>query len=245
MARSRVSAIESVAAASVGADPFGDDVGSPQIAEFEPGARHLVGVGRPDAAPRRAERVIAARRLGGAVGRDVIGQHDVRAVRDLDARDVDADAGKHVQFVDQPAQADDRPAADEQQRPRLQHRARYDPQREFARADDDRVACVVAAAEARHDVVVGAVVVDDAALALVAPLDADDDVGLPVTDAGYDALHRVYSPRNSRSSVGADGRGGAPLNSVITYSLKSALGQPKSLRENFSGSLGSNDSWSR
>ena len=55
----------------------------------------------------------------------------------------------------------------------------------------------------------------------------------------------AQSPRKSRSVVEPTGSGGTPSNVVMTYSLKSAFGQPKSARENLVGSSGLNDSCSR
>ena len=53
---------------------------------------------------------------------------------------------------------------------------RHDVQRELRVADLDRVPGVVAAAEPRDDAVVAREQIDDAAFALVAPLDAEHDV---------------------------------------------------------------------
>ena len=44
----------------------------------------------------------------------MIRQHDVRAVGDLDARDVDADRRQALEFAEQAAEADDGTAADEE-----------------------------------------------------------------------------------------------------------------------------------
>ncbi len=66
---------------------------------------------------------------------------------------------------------------------------------------------IISAAETRHDVVVARVIIDDAAFAFVAELKADDYVdGSPI------------------------GIGATPSNDVMTYSLNSAFGQPKSAR---------------
>ena len=164
----------------------------------------------------------------------MIREDHVRAIRDRDARDVHADALEHLEFGEQTLEADHRAAADEERGARLQHAAGHDAQRQFTLAHHQRVAGVVAAAEAGDDVVVRGEQIDDAALALVAPLHAENDVGLV-----------RHSPRNSRSLVSPMGCGRMPLNVVNTNSLKRALGQPKSFRENRPGSLGSNDSCKR
>ena len=94
----------------------------------------------------------------------MIRQHDVRAIGDLYARRVDAERRQAFEFVEQRRRIDDRAAADEELDVRMQHARRNDAQRELAIADDDRVPGVVAAAEARDDVVVGGVEIDDPAL---------------------------------------------------------------------------------
>jgi hypothetical protein len=59
---------------------------------------------------------------------------------------------------------------------RDQGTGRNDSKREFRVAYNDRVARVITAAEPRDDVVILRVEVYDPAFALVAPLNADDDV---------------------------------------------------------------------
>src|SRR6202011_5283032 len=51
--------------------------------------------------------------------------------------------------------------------------------------------------------------------------------------------------RKPRSVVEPTGSGGTPSNDVMTYSLNSAFGQPKSVRVYLVGSSGLNDSCSR
>jgi hypothetical protein len=52
-----------------------------------------------------------------------------------------------------------------------------DPQCQLPLTDDDRVARVISAREPRNDVVIARIEIDDAAFALVAPLQSNDDVG--------------------------------------------------------------------
>ncbi len=88
-----------------------------------------------------------------------------------------------------PAQRDDGAGADQELDALDQDAGRHDVQRELRLADLDRVPGIVAAAEPRDDAVVAREQVDDAPLALVAPLNADADVegapglGRPEDDA--------------------------------------------------------------
>ena len=138
----------------------------------------LVLVGRPDAAARRAD-------LGAGVGGCVFAepvelavqrQDERRVLGDLQAvgRDVDAlrlelgDLGNEGMRIEHDAVADDRQLA-------FAHDARRQ-QRQLVdlAVDDQRVAGIVAALEADHHIRALRQPVDDLALALVAPLRADD-----------------------------------------------------------------------
>ena len=130
------------------------------------------------------------------------------------------------------AQRDDGPGADVKLGARDERARRHDAQRELTVPDLDRVPGVVPAAEARDDRIVPGEQVDDAALALVAPLNAEDDIDARRRAGARPAAGaRYYSPRKSRSAVEPTGSGGTPSNVVMMYSLKSAFGQPKSTRE--------------
>ncbi len=149
-------------------------------------------------------------------------EDDVRAIGNLDPRKIDADLGERFELGEQTGPANDRAAPDEEFAALLQHGRRNDAERELPIAHANGVAGVVAAAEARHDVEIARVIIDDTALAFVTPLQADDYV-----------------------DVSPIGIGETPSNDVRMYSLKRAFGQPKSTRVYRFGSLGSNDSCSR
>ena len=126
-------------------DLIGQRRASAQIAERDARSRDLVGVSGPDAAARRADRRVAARLLVRAIERRMIWKHDVRAIRNADAFRIDPDTLEHVELFRDAGEAHDRTAADEQLRTVLQYAAGHDAQREFAIADDERVARIIAA----------------------------------------------------------------------------------------------------
>ena len=102
----------------------------------------------------------------------MVRQHDVRAVGDLDARDVDADRRQSLELAEQAAQADDRTAADKELDAFVEHARRHDAQRDLGIADDDLMPGIISAAKSRDDIVVRRIQIDDAALAFVTPLNA-------------------------------------------------------------------------
>ncbi len=145
-----------------------------EVGDPDGAARHLVLVGGADAAPGGADLAVAARRLARAVQRRVQRQDQRRIVGDAQRlrRDGESlrlhalDLGQQRLRVDHHAVADDAEFFAHQ--PARQ-------QRELVGlvADHQRVAGVVAALEAHHDVGAAGQPIDDFALALVAPLRAD------------------------------------------------------------------------
>ena len=136
-------------------------------------ARRLVGVGRPDAASRRADLQVAEPPLRRLVDRDVPRHDQVRVARDDDDRRVDAARGEVVELLEQHLRVDDAAGADHG------GLARDDAARRLAdlerlAAGDDRVPGVRAALVAAHDIRVLGEQVDDLALAFVTPLRPDD-----------------------------------------------------------------------
>src|SRR5207248_665815 len=77
-------------------------------------------------------------------------------------------------FFDQCERIENDAAADHACRVRMEDAGRNQMQHMTLTAEDDRVACVVAALIARDDVEVSGKDIDDLALALVSPLQADD-----------------------------------------------------------------------
>ena len=147
-----------------------------QVLHAHRAPRHLVLVRRPDAAAGGADRVGAARRLARLVERHVR-RKDQRAVRrDAQALEhVDAGVDERLRFAEQRFERQHHAVADEALHVLVQDSRRDQRQDGLLAADDQRVAGVVAALETRHRGRALGQQVDDLALALVAPLGADDD----------------------------------------------------------------------
>ena len=138
--------------------------------------RHLVLVGRPDAAARGADGVGSARLLARFVQQDVRGQ-DERAVR-RDAQPVEhghALLHQHAALREQRLQRQHHAVADEAADVLAEDAGGNQGQDGLAAADDQRVPGVVSALEARDRGGALRQQIDDLALALIAPLGADDD----------------------------------------------------------------------
>ena len=129
-------------------------------------------------------------------------QYDVRTIRYLYPRDLNAERRKLLDFTEQRRLIDDRPAADEEFRMRIERARRNDSQREFRLSDDDRMAGVVAAAETRDDIVLLGVEVDDPPFSLVAPLNPNDDVGFRAGITQSETPSRSCRPSGSRRRPG-------------------------------------------
>ena len=147
-----------------------------QVLHAHRAPRHLVFVRRPDAAAGGADGIGAARRLARLVERDVRGK-DQRAVgRDAQAREhVHAGVDQRLRLAEQRFQRQHHAVADEALHVLVQDSRRDQRQHGLLAADDQRVAGVVSALETRHRGGALGEQVDDLALALVAPLGADDD----------------------------------------------------------------------
>ncbi len=134
-----------------------------------------IAVRRPDPSPRRADLRVAQARLVRPVESDVVRHDHVRAAADSNAGDVDAPRGQGVELVDQRDRVDDDAIADDRGDVRIQDARRRQPELEDLIAADDRVAGVVTALVANdHRRLLGQEV-GRLALALVAPLQPDDD----------------------------------------------------------------------
>ena len=129
--------------------------------------------------PRRVVPISSPReaRLGGAVEGDVVGHDHVRRAADADARRVDAALREHRHLVDERARVDHDAVADDGRDVRVEHAAGHEVQLEHLVAEDHGVAGVVAALVAHDQRDRLGEQVGGLALALVAPLQADDDGG--------------------------------------------------------------------
>jgi len=148
------------------------DVG--QLAGADTRTRHAVDVGRADAVPGRAKGVFTTLTLGVAVHLDVIRQDQVRQVRQEDARCVDAVELERVELRHEVARRDDRARSDEAVLYAGDDATRHDAQLVGLVAHANRVPGVGAASEAGHYVGPARKKVDDASLAFIPPLGADD-----------------------------------------------------------------------
>src|SRR3954468_15382608 len=147
-----------------------------EIADPHRAAADLVLVGRADAAAGGADLLVAAPLLAGSVESAVRGQDQRRIVGDPQriGRDFQSLAAHRLDFaeqcpgIDDDAVADDRPLAGPHDSGGQQAELVLDI------ADDEGMAGIVAALEANHDIRPLGEPIDDLALALVAPLRADD-----------------------------------------------------------------------
>ena len=162
-----------------GGDLLLEDLLVEQVLHADAQARGLVGVAGADPAPRGADLQLAQLRLGRVVEEHVVGHDQVRVGADPQAREVDALGPQVVELARQHLRVDHDAVADRADPARVE-----DPGRDqvelplHAVVTDDRVAGVVAALEANHEVRVLREQVGDLALALVAPLGAyDHDAG--------------------------------------------------------------------
>ena len=147
----------------------------------------LVLVGRADAAAGGADLAGAlvaalAGALAGAVELAVQRQDQGRVLGDAQASRADGDAlaAQPLDLLEQRPGVDHDAVADQRELARAHHARGQQRELVGAAVDDQRVAGIVAALEADHDVGPLGEPVDDLALALVAPLGADDrDVAHP------------------------------------------------------------------
>ena len=146
-----------------------------QVLDADAEPRGLVGVAGADAAPRGADPELAQLRLARAVEQHVVGHDQVRVGRDLQAADVDAAALQPLDLVEQHLRVDHDAVADRAGLAGIEDPGRDQVELELLAVADDRVAGVVAALEADTRSALLGEQVGDLALALVAPLGADDD----------------------------------------------------------------------
>ena len=155
--------------------PFAQMIGIEQLADAHGGdAADLVLVAGADAAAGGADGLFRPR-LVEAFFLHVIGENDVGVVAD-DEVVADGDAGRAEvgDFFEEARRVDDDAVADDGNDVGPQHAGRQQRQLEGAIAVDDGMAGVGAAVVADDEVVAVGEQIDDLALGLVAPLQADD-----------------------------------------------------------------------
>ena len=145
-------------------------LGLDEVADADADAVHLVHVAGADAALRRADLALAARFLGEPVHEAVVRQDDVGAVRDADARDVDAALFHRVHLFERDFGIEDDAVADNVRLAVVEDARGQKAQLELLALDGDGVAGIAAALITHDGIGLFGEVVDDLALALVSPL---------------------------------------------------------------------------
>ncbi len=146
-----------------------------QVADAKADASDLVGVRRADAAPGRAEAVVAPHVFFELVEERVVAHDHVRALAHDQVLRLDAPLSQLRDLFEQDDGVDDHAVADHACAVRVEDARRDELELELAVLGDDGVAGVVAALGADDHVGLRGEVVDDLAFALVAPLAADQD----------------------------------------------------------------------
>ena len=188
--------------------PQGLDVA--QIAETDGAAADLVLVGRADAAAGRADLGAAAGLLPRLVELAVDRQDQADVLGDRQRLRTDADAlPRHgVDFVQQRPGIDHHAVADHGELAAAHHAGGQQAQLVLDAIHHQRVAGIVAALKAHHDVGPAGEPVDDLALALVAPLgahhrDVAHDYSSPLMALAVPSCHRWLQSSRAASAAGS------------------------------------------
>ena len=158
-----------------GHDLLAQDLRVEEVLDPDPEAGGLVRVAGADAALRGADLELAELRLARRVEHHVVGHDQVGVGGDPQAADVDPLATQALELPDQHAGVDHHAVADHAGLAGIEDPGRDQVELELLAVADDRVAGVVAALKAHDDVGLLREQVRELALALVAPLGADDD----------------------------------------------------------------------
>ena len=146
-----------------------------QVLHAQAAARHLVFVGGTNAARRGANLHASRRVLRSQLDQPVIGKNHVRAVADEQvAVNVHTGRAQRVDFLHEGERIEHDAVADDAAAALTQHAAGNQLQDKFLAMNGDSMSGVVAAGIARHHLEALGEHVDDLALALVAPLRADN-----------------------------------------------------------------------
>jgi len=145
-----------------------------EVLDADAEAGRLVGVAGADAAAGGADLELAEPRLARRVEHQVVGHDQMRVGADAEAGDVDPAAAQVLQLAGEDLRVDHHAVADRAQLAGVEDPGRDQVEGPLLAVADDRVAGVVAALEADHEVRLLGEQVDDLALALVAPLGAHD-----------------------------------------------------------------------
>jgi hypothetical protein len=155
-------------------DLLAQDLLVEQVLHADAEAGGLVRIARADAAPGGADLQLAELGLTGVVEQLVVRHDQVRVGRDAQAAHVDPPARQLRDLLGQHLGIDDDAVADRAQLARIEDARRDQVELERFPVAHDRVAGVVAALKADHEIGLLGEEVDHLALALVAPLGAND-----------------------------------------------------------------------
>ena len=152
-------------------------LGVEQVPHADAPARHLVLVGRTDAAPRGADGALAPGLLTVGVQQLVPREDDVRVVGDEQVRVILEEAAllEGVDLLDEHGGIQHHPVADDARLARMEDARGDQVQHRLLAPHHERVPGVVAPLEAHHHLGVLREQVHDLALPLVSPLRSDDD----------------------------------------------------------------------
>src|SRR3990167_1937384 len=170
----------------------GEGPGIEQITHTQAAARHLVLVGRADAAPGGADGGLATRLLARVIQRHVMRQDQRTGVAHAQTfRHVHAVAREFVHFLEQRGHGQHHAFADQTHHAVAQHTRRDQVQHGFLAVDDQRVPGVVSTLETHHGVRAVGQQVDDFPLAFVTQLGADHDDVLSHVSSLYDFSQQI------------------------------------------------------
>src|SRR5919112_4967372 len=146
-----------------------------EVLEADPVPRCPILVRRSDAPTRRADARTTQSGLAGHVEGTVVREDHVGGEARPEPADIDPPRGQPVDLVDERRRVDDHARADDRDDVRVQHAGRDEMELEHLVTEHQRVAGVVAALVANDERRLLGEEVRSLALALVAPLEADDD----------------------------------------------------------------------
>ena len=213
----KVAGHEAPDARQVGRQARLEELGIHQVHDPDPPSGHLVHVGRTDPARGRPEPRLPPLALLELIDQHVVWHDEVRAVADEQAARGDSRRFELIELADKRRRIDHHAVAEQVARRRVEDPRGDQVQLEVAMPIDDGVAGVVAALVAHDEVGVRGEIVDDAALALVTPLGADDgddghggsaDLRCGGRPSSYQRERRLGGGAQVRALAGVQPRGG-------------------------------------
>jgi len=171
-----VLAEELIVLGRLGAELFLQPRRAGEVDAADAGAVHLVGVGRPDAAPCGADLLRAGSGFAEGVGPLVVLENELGAVRKTDVVDGKSLFGNRLHLFDQPENVDHEAVADDVDHVRPEDAGGNQVEHIMLAADFDGMARVVAALKADDHIHIARQNVDQLAFSFIAPLGSDQNV---------------------------------------------------------------------